>query len=54
MQKNNSDIVKDSGKEMYARLFLEKVEAGEALALTRETKKNFENIFIWLYEKFGL
>ncbi|BBB48737.1 hypothetical protein Pelsub_P1966 [Pelolinea submarina] len=53
-QKENSIIVKESGKEMYARLFLEKVEKGEITrdSFSDETIEKVEEIFSWLYSEF--
>ena len=53
-KKKNSEIVKESGKEMYARMFLEKVENGETINLNKTTKAKVEEVFKWLYEKFGI
>ncbi|MDK2981510.1 MAG: hypothetical protein PWQ55_1857 [Chloroflexota bacterium] len=55
-QKENSVIVKESGKEMYARLFLEKVENGEITkdSLSEETIEKVEEIFSWLYSEFPI
>ena len=53
-RKKNSEIVKDSGKEMYARMFLEKIDSGSQVLLSKETKSNFEKIFKWIYDKFGI
>lgn len=53
-KKRNSEIVKESGKEMYARMFLEKIEGGEKITLSKETCDKVEEIFTWIYEKFGI
>ena len=52
--KKNSELVKESGKEMYARMFLEKIENGDSLTLNKTTKDNVEKVFKWIYEKFGI
>jgi len=53
-QKKNSTIVKEFGKVICGRMFLEKVEKGEKVEISQGTQKNVEAIFSWLYEKFGL
>ena len=53
-KKTNSKIVKESGKEMYARIFLEKIEKGDKITLDKDTLGRIENIFDWIYEKFGI
>jgi hypothetical protein len=49
----NSKIAADR-KELLARLFLSSVEEGKVMNLSNETTKRVNNIFDWLYEKFGL
>lgn len=53
---NNSEIVKNSGKEMYARLFLEKVQADKdgKIKLNKKTMNNIKVIFDWLYDQFNI
>ena len=53
-KKRNSEVVKDLGKEMYARMFLEKVENKEAIKLDKGTTDKVEEVYKWLYEKFGI
>lgn len=53
-KKKNSELVKESGKEMYARMFLEKVENGDTINLNKTTKDKVEEVFKWIYEKFGI
>ena len=54
-KKSNSEIVKESGKELVARQFLEKVKLDpHSVTLSSETKKKVKEIFDWLYEKFSL
>ena len=52
--KQNSEIAKESGKEMCARLFLEKIEGGERLNLNQTTIEKIEEIFSWIYAKFKI
>lgn len=54
VKKRNSEIVKDSGKEMYARMFLEKVENKETITLEKGTRDKVEEVFKWLYDKFSI
>ena len=50
----NSEIVKESGKEMYARMFLEKVENGEKIDLSKGTQKKIEEIFTWIINRLEI
>lgn len=50
----NSEVVKESGKEMYARMFLEKAENGDKITLSKATSDKIERVFKWIYEKFGI
>lgn len=50
----NSSLAKGK-KEVLARLFLERVsEPNSELALDKESMKNIDSVFNWLYEKFSL
>lgn len=52
--KNNSQST-DGKKELLARLFLEKIDAeNKSVTLTKETENKVNEIFNWLYEKFGI
>lgn len=51
---SNSSVLKDSSKEMFARMFLEKVEKGEDVPLTKETLKKVDSIFDCLYQKYAI
>lgn len=53
-KKKNSELVKDSGKEMYARMFLEKVQADNTLNISDTTKNKVEELFKWIYGGFGI
>lgn len=53
-KKRNSELVKDSGKEMYARMFLEKIENKESIQLEKATLNKVEEVFKWLYDKFSI
>lgn len=54
-QKSNSDLVKESGKELVARQFLEIVKNDpSSIKLNDVSKKKIEAVFQWLYEKFNL
>ena len=50
----NSEVVKESGKEMYARMFLEKAENRDKITLSKATSDKMEEVFKWIYEKFGI
>lgn len=51
---SNSKLA-EGKKEALARLFLEKVENDAAsISLSKETLNKVEDVFKWLYEKFGL
>ncbi len=49
----NSTVAKGK-KELLARLFMERVEGGEAIQLDKQTLAKFEEVFTWLNQKFGL
>lgn len=49
---NNSASV-GGKKELLARLFLEKAEAGN-VTLSKETEKRVNEVFAWLYKKFNI
>ena len=53
-KKRNSEIAKVSGKEMHARLFLEKIERGEKFTLNKNTIDKIEEVFVWIYTKFNI
>jgi len=48
----NSKLAEDK-KELYARIFLEKVENGD-VSLSGNSIKNINEIFDWLYDKFSI
>lgn len=50
IQKNS--VLASGKKELLARLFLEKEES--EINLDSETKAKVEEIFVWLYQKFGI
>ena len=39
---------------MYARLFLEKVENGEKIDLSKGTQKKIEEIFTWIINRLEI
>lgn len=49
---NNSALI-GGKKELLARLFLEKVDAGEVV-LSKESEKKINEVFSWLYQKFKI
>lgn len=51
----NSELVKNSGKELVARNFLEKAKKSSFdIKLDDASTKKSEEIFTWLYEKFSI
>ncbi len=52
--KINSDLVKISGKEMYARLFLEKIDRGDNITFQKETLKKINDIFEWITKNLSI
>jgi len=51
-KEKNSELAKDK-KELYARLFLERVENGE-VQLSQVSISKIGTVFSWLYEKFNI
>lgn len=49
----SNSIAVGNKKELLARLFLEKVEAGE-VTLSKESEKRIGEVFVWLYAKFQI
>lgn len=54
LNKSNSEVVRESGKEMHGRIFLEKIEKGENIVLDKDTQDKINEVFSWVYEKFSI